>query len=176
MIQQAGGNENAILLQPAESAEPLIKEGGVKVAQTPRGIAVEINVASSFASAQADRQAQSITVLQQVGATTGAGLDNPILVEGHTDPLPINSFRFPFHWELSALSRQQCGQVVLLMGVWAEWMMAVACRYQTDCRESDGGWPVAQSSGDHRYPSRTNKEIVELPEMKRRPLASGRES
>ncbi|MFO1386643.1 MAG: OmpA family protein [Chitinivorax sp.] len=85
---------------------------------------MEINTSLLFASAQADLQAQSINVLQQVGRQL-AQVDNLILVEGHTDPLPINSFQFPSNW-VSAARASSVVRLFIDVGVRAERMMAVA--------------------------------------------------
>ena len=153
--------------------EPLIKEGGVKVAQTPRGIAVEINASLLFASAQADLQNQSIAVLQQV-AQQLANVDNLILVEGHTDPLPINSFQFPSNWELSAARASSVVRLFIANGVGAERMVAIA-RAETK--------PIAENlTEDGRARNRrvtidiladNKEEIVELPELKLTPVPAG---
>ncbi|WP_137939443.1 flagellar motor protein MotD [Chitinivorax sp. B] len=89
---------------------PLIKEGRVRVTETPRGIAVEINASVLFASGQADLQLASIEALTEVGRLLAVA-DNLVLVEGHTDPVPINSIQFPSNWELSGA---RAGSVVRL--------------------------------------------------------------
>ncbi|MDQ5888099.1 MAG: flagellar motor protein MotD [Neisseriaceae bacterium] len=152
--------------------EPLIKEGGVKVAQTPRGIAVEINASLLFASAQADLQVQSINVLQQVGQQL-AQVDNLVMVEGHTDPLPINSFQFPSNWELSAARASSVVRLFIDTGVRAERMIAVA---RADTK------PIAENlTEDGRARNRrvtidiladNKEEIVELPDLKLTPVAN----
>ena len=114
-------------------------------------------------------QAQSINVLQQVGRQL-AQVDNLILVEGHTDPLPINSFQFPSNWELSAARASSVVRLFVDVGVRAERMMAVA---RADTK------PIAENlTEDGRSRNRrvtidiladNKEEIVELPEMKLMP-------
>ncbi len=84
-----------------EAMAPLVKEGQVRVTQSPRGITVEINASVLFASGEAVLQPASIEALTAV-ARVLAQVDNPIQVEGHTDNVPIRSAAFPSNWELSS--------------------------------------------------------------------------
>lgn len=78
----------------------LIKDGQVRVTQTTRGIAVEINASLLFSSGQADLTPESIKVLMAVARTLKDD-DHNIQIEGHTDNAPINTPNFPTNWELS---------------------------------------------------------------------------
>lgn len=93
-----------------EAMAPLVKEGQVRVTQSPRGITVEINASVLFASGEAMLQPSSIETLTAV-ARVLAQVDNPILVEGHTDNVPIRSPNYPSNWELSSA---RAGSVVRL--------------------------------------------------------------
>ncbi|MEW9899766.1 flagellar motor protein MotD [Chitinivorax sp. PXF-14] len=95
---------------------PLIKEGRVRVTETPRGIAVEINASVLFASGQADLQTNSMAVLTEVARLLGP-VDNLILVEGHTDTVPINSYQFPSNWELSGARASSVVRLFVANGV-----------------------------------------------------------
>ncbi len=79
----------------------LVRDGQVKVTQSNRGIAVEINAAVLFASGQAQLRSESGRVLQEV-AHVLAGTEQAIQVEGYTDDAPISTPQFPSNWELSA--------------------------------------------------------------------------
>lgn len=145
--------------------EPLIKEGGVRVAETPRGIAVEINASLLFASGQADLQPSSIYLLHQVGIQLSQ-VDNLVLVEGHTDPLPINSLFFPSNWELSAARASSVVRLFVDTGVAPGRMVAIA---RADTK------PIAENLTERgRARNRRvtidiladNKEVItELPDM-----------
>lgn len=84
-----------------EAMAPLVREGQVRVTQSPRGITVEINASVLFATGEAILQPGSIDALTAV-AKVLATVDNPIQVEGHTDNVPIRSPVFPSNWELSS--------------------------------------------------------------------------
>jgi chemotaxis protein MotB len=81
--------------------ERLVKSGQVKVTQSARGIAIEINASVLFASAQAALEGESLKVLKAV-AEVLTEVENSIQVEGYSDNAPINSPMYPSNWELSS--------------------------------------------------------------------------
>jgi chemotaxis protein MotB len=83
-----------------QALEPLVKEGQVRVTESARGIAVEINASVLFKSAQAALEPESARALAAV-AKVLAGADNDVEVEGHTDTERIYTAQFPSNWELS---------------------------------------------------------------------------
>jgi chemotaxis protein MotB len=54
-----------------------------------------------FDSGAADLKRESGPLLRQIARLLKIDARHPITVEGHTDPLPIQSSRFPSNWELS---------------------------------------------------------------------------
>lgn len=90
--------------------QPLVDGGQVRVTESPRGVAVEINASLLFAPGQAQLNTESVKTLIAL-ASVMTRVDNAIQVEGHTDNLPISSFLFPSNWELSAA---RAGSVVRL--------------------------------------------------------------
>jgi chemotaxis protein MotB len=104
--------------------QPLVRNGQVRVTQSPRGVTVEINASVLFKSGEAVLQPQSTETLAAV-ARVLSQVENPVQVEGHTDNVPINSPSFPSNWELSS---SRAGSVVRLFveqGVPAERMVAI---------------------------------------------------
>jgi chemotaxis protein MotB len=89
----------------------LVKQGQVRVTQSARGITVEINASTLFASGDATLQPTSAQALAAV-AKVLAETDNPIQIEGHTDNIPIQSPNYPSNWELSSA---RAGSVVRLL-------------------------------------------------------------
>lgn len=81
--------------------ERLVKSGQVKVTQSARGIAIEINASVLFASGQAVLEGESLKVLTAV-AEVLTEVDNHIQVEGYSDNAPIKSPMYPSNWELSS--------------------------------------------------------------------------
>jgi len=104
--------------------EPLVKEGQVRVTESARGIAVEINASVLFTSGQAelnDGSIRSLAAVAQVLAVVG----NAIEIEGHTDNTPISTPVFPSNWELSAARASRVVRLFAQSGVAPERMVAV---------------------------------------------------
>jgi chemotaxis protein MotB len=72
----------------------------VEIGRDHRGLVVSIREAGSFAVGSADLSADAQVLLQEVGSIL-SGIDNQVLVEGHTDDVPIHTARFASNWELS---------------------------------------------------------------------------
>jgi chemotaxis protein MotB len=81
--------------------EPMVRDGRVRVTQSSRGLAVEINASVLFESGQAELQPASADILASV-AKVLAKSPNGLEVEGHTDDSPIASPIYPSNWELSS--------------------------------------------------------------------------
>lgn len=80
---------------------PLARSGQVKVTEGARGISVEINSNVLFAQGDAALAGAASDALRAVAGVV-AEATFPVVVEGHTDNTPINTYRFPSNWELSA--------------------------------------------------------------------------
>ncbi|MDK2881732.1 MAG: chemotaxis protein MotB [Bacillota bacterium] len=65
-----------------------------------RGLTIRFLDTALFDLGQADLKPEARAILDNV-ASILRSLPNPIRVEGHTDNLPINTYRFPSNWELS---------------------------------------------------------------------------
>ena len=81
--------------------DKMVQAGQVRVTQSNRGIAVEINAAVLFDSGQAQLHSGSVRALKEV-ARVLAVTDQAIQVEGYTDNAAISNAAFPSNWELSA--------------------------------------------------------------------------
>jgi chemotaxis protein MotB len=81
--------------------EPMVRDGRVRVTQSSRGLAVEINASVLFEPGQAELQPASADILASV-AKVLAKSPNGLEVEGHTDDSPIASPIYPSNWELSS--------------------------------------------------------------------------
>jgi chemotaxis protein MotB len=79
---------------------PLTGSGQVNVTEGAFGVSVEINASLLFAPGEAALGTNAVSALQAV-AQVLAPAEFPITVEGHTDNVPISTFRFPSNWELS---------------------------------------------------------------------------
>ena len=107
-----------------EVLEPMASKGQVRVTQSKRGVAVEINASLLFEPANAELNPASVETLRAL-ALKLVEVDNLIQVQGFTDNQPIRSNQYPSNWELSAA---RAGSVVRLMeaaGVVAPRLVAV---------------------------------------------------
>lgn len=96
--------------------EPLSKDGQVKVTEGERGITVEINASLLFPLGEAVLGAPAVSALRSV-AEVVAGAAFPIVVEGHTDNTPINTYRYPSNWELSSARASSVVRLFVESGV-----------------------------------------------------------
>lgn len=95
---------------------PLSREGQVRVTESARGISVEINASVLFAPGDATIDPAAVAALRAV-AEVLAPTAFPIVVEGHTDSLPITTFRFPSNWELSAVRASTVVRLFIESGI-----------------------------------------------------------
>ena len=78
-----------------------------------------------FDSASADLQESGKEKLREIGLTLKettidipSDIDWVIMVEGHTDKRPINTFKFPSNWELSTARANSVLKLLLDLGFW----------------------------------------------------------
>jgi len=67
---------------------------------TDRGLVISVKDAALFDEGKADLNPGALAVLSVIGREI-SNVTNHVRVEGHTDPRPINTPRFPSNWELS---------------------------------------------------------------------------
>jgi len=77
-------------------------EDEIEVEYEERGIVLKMSDAVFFDSGKADLKPESKELLEHI-AFVLEQLPNRILVEGHTDNVPINRTMFPSNWELSVV-------------------------------------------------------------------------
>lgn len=104
--------------------ERLVKSGQVKVTQSSRGIAVEINASVLFGSGQAFLEGESVKVLMAV-AEVLTEVDNHIQVEGYSDNAPIKSVMYPSNWELSSARASGVARLFVENGIQPERVVVV---------------------------------------------------
>ena len=78
-----------------------IQSGKIQVSLASRGLVVQLNDASFFASGDDRMRPESYAAIAEI-AQVLAPLPNLIAVEGHSDATAIHSSRFRDNWELSA--------------------------------------------------------------------------
>lgn len=67
---------------------------------TEKGIKISLGTQMLFSSGKADLRPDAHDIINRILKEI-KGLDNEIVVEGHTDNIPINTSKFPSNWELS---------------------------------------------------------------------------
>jgi len=77
-----------------------IKSGRVRVYQERRGVVISLGETGMFDSGSVEIKPEGIPMLDTI-ATSLTSYGNHIRIEGHTDNIPINTWRFPSNWELS---------------------------------------------------------------------------
>ncbi|GKU23581.1 OmpA family protein [Clostridium folliculivorans] len=73
----------------------------VELKQDDRGVILQLRDSVLFESGKADLIPNSKNLLDKLGSLIKT-VPNNIIVEGHTDNVPINTYRFQSNWDLSA--------------------------------------------------------------------------
>ena len=94
----------------------LAQNGQVTVSEGAFGISIEINAALLFAPGEAALGGSASEALRAVAQVLAASVF-PITIEGHTDNTPINTYRFPSNWELSAVRASTVARLFIDSGV-----------------------------------------------------------
>lgn len=108
----------------ADVMEPLVRSGKVRIVQTPRGLSIEVSDSILFSPGQANLGSYAEQAMLAVAAVI-ADADFPVVIEGHTDDVPINTAQFPSNWELSAVRATTVLRVFLKAGVKATRLTAI---------------------------------------------------
>jgi chemotaxis protein MotB len=75
-------------------------KNNITVARESRGLIIRMSDSMVFAPGRADLLPQNLELLNRIAAVL-AEIPNQIIVEGHTDNVPIRTPQFPTNWELS---------------------------------------------------------------------------
>ena len=81
---------------------PLTETHAVTVNESRQGVEIAINAKVLFNSGDARLLPDSIDVLDRVAKVLASQSDKNILVEGHSDSVPISTGKYESNWELSA--------------------------------------------------------------------------
>lgn len=74
----------------------------VSVKAETRGVVIDIKESVLFDLGSADIKPESKVILDKLSLLFDE-INKDIVIEGHTDNLPINTYQFPTNWELSAI-------------------------------------------------------------------------
>ena len=92
--------QNSIVKIEEMSSELQLTES-VKLQITDKGIKIDISDPVMFDQGRAELKPKIIPILNFV-ASLARGWPNQVIIEGHTDDIPISTGQFPSNWELSA--------------------------------------------------------------------------
>ena len=81
---------------------PLQDNRQITISHMPQGVEIAINAKVLFNSGDARLLPESFAVLDRIAAVLRDRAKNNILVEGHTDSLPIATAKYESNWELSS--------------------------------------------------------------------------
>lgn len=96
----------------------------VRIERTERAILVQLRDGFLFPSARADLTPDGVALVRRLAGFL-ATLPGEIEVEGHTDPVPIATPRFPSNWELSAARAAAVARKLIDNGVPARRLRAI---------------------------------------------------
>ncbi|WOD16411.1 OmpA family protein [Paraburkholderia kirstenboschensis] len=82
--------------------EPLQDNRQITISHTPQGVEIAINAKVLFNSGDARLLPESFAVLDRIATVLRERARNNVLVEGHTDSLPISTAKYESNWELSS--------------------------------------------------------------------------
>jgi chemotaxis protein MotB len=97
---------------------------GIQVEKRDAGYAVTLKGAVLFDLGSTELKPASIPYLDSIAATL-RGAPYKVIVEGHTDNLPIQSFVYPSNWELSAARAARVARYLIDRGVSRERIQVV---------------------------------------------------
>jgi len=130
--QQAGAGNGYDQQAELDAIERLLKvslvdyldQGLVEVARTDDQVEVRIKDKMLFDSGQAELSQDASAVLKDLAGAL-ATLQQQVMVEGHTDNVPIRTRQFPSNWELSAARAASVVSFLAHMGVSPKRLAAV---------------------------------------------------
>ena len=104
-IQEAEDkNVNFDMLEQEEIVKKLrtsdISDDSVKIIKEKRGVVIRLNDSMLFAPGSAIIKSEAKEELDKI-ANLLETFQNPIVIEGHTDSMPIKNEKYPSNWELS---------------------------------------------------------------------------
>lgn len=107
MQQTFGGKQNVTKYQADKQAhvEKIIRENlsqskSVKLLKSDKGLIIRVNNKVLFDEGSASLKPEAQKTLNEITKVL-TKIDNPVIIEGHTDSTPIKNAKYPSNWELS---------------------------------------------------------------------------
>ncbi|WP_027624824.1 flagellar motor protein MotB [Clostridium lundense] len=95
-----GGRENELYDKVRDYVQKNDLQGSVQIKNDTKGVIIEVKDSILFETAQAQIKNNSLPILEKLNKLI-ASFPNSIIVEGHTDNIPINNYKYDSNWELS---------------------------------------------------------------------------
>lgn len=81
-------------------SENLTQSKSVKLIKTEKGLTIRVNNKILFDEGSASVKPEAEKTLNEITKVL-TKIDNPVIIEGHTDSIPIQNEKYPSNWELS---------------------------------------------------------------------------
>lgn len=101
MGQSTGGDSQDIYNKVKNFVDKNNLQGTVEIKEDSRGVIIELRDNVLFESGKADIKHNSLSILDKISSLISTLPNNNIVVEGHTDNVPINNYKYETNWELS---------------------------------------------------------------------------
>ncbi|MGL5152450.1 MAG: OmpA family protein [Clostridium sp.] len=101
MIEQGHTSQSAMYDDVKEFVYENSLNDVVQITQDERGIILQLKDSILFETGKADLRANSLEILNKIDELISR-LPNSIIVEGHTDNIPISTSKYDSNWDLSA--------------------------------------------------------------------------
>ncbi|NLK94059.1 MAG: OmpA family protein [Clostridiales bacterium] len=98
--EEGEGAENQTYEEVKEFVESNDLASVVSIISDERGVIIQLKDSILFETGEAELKEDSFDVLDKINALIST-LPNNIIIEGHTDNVPIKTAQFPSNWELS---------------------------------------------------------------------------
>jgi chemotaxis protein MotB len=93
--------QQLLVQELARTFTDLLQDGEVTVETREEGVLLDVKDSALFASGTSQPAPQATEIVGKIAAILAKN-DNRIVVEGHTDSVPIHTAQFPSNWELSS--------------------------------------------------------------------------
>ncbi|MBC2396675.1 flagellar motor protein MotB [Clostridium tetanomorphum] len=100
MGSATGGKENELYDKVKDYVQKNKLNGSVTIKKDAKGIAIELKDSVLFEVGKAEIKTNSIPILEKLNKLI-LSFPNEIVVEGHTDNVPIKNYKYDSNWELS---------------------------------------------------------------------------
>jgi chemotaxis protein MotB len=100
IFSATGGRENELYDKVRDYVEKNKLQDSVKIKNDSKGVILELNNSILFETGQSQIKSNSIPILDKLNSLI-ASFPNSIIVEGHTDNVPIKNYQYDSNWELS---------------------------------------------------------------------------